>query len=208
MISNYFGMISFIDHNVGRILDVLQDLADADDTIVIYTTDHGEFLGDHGLFLKGPMPYEGVLRVGMIARGPGIPAGKIIEDPVSTLDLPATFYDYADLAKPDSVQSKSLRPLIEGSGSQRDAAYSEWRLQGIRCGVAVELRTVRTKTHKLTLELASGAGEMYDLANDPAEMQNLFHDRGYSRVRKQLEEMLHERPGSIREQFAEPVGIY
>lgn len=208
MISNYFGMISLIDHNVGRMLDVLQDLADADDTIVIYTTDHGDFLGDHGLFLKGPMPYEGVLRVGMIARGPGIPAGKIIEDPVSTLDLPATFYDYADLAKPDGMQSESLRPLIEGVGSEREVAYSEWRLQAIRCGVALELRTVRTKTHKLTLELGSGAGEMYDLANDPAEMQNLFDDSGYSRVRKQLEEMLHERPGSIREQFAKPVGIY
>jgi len=208
MIANYFGMISFIDHNVGRILNTLQDLGIADDTIVVYTTDHGEFLGDHGLFLKGPMAYDGVLRVGLIVRGSGIPAGKVVEDPVSTLDLSATFYDYAGIGKPDGTQSESLRPLMEGRGSEREVAYSEWRLQPMRCGVALELRTVRTWTHKLTLELRSGAGEMYDLMNDPDEMQNLFGDASCHAIQKRLEDMIRARPGTMRERFADPVGIY
>ena len=88
LIANYYGMISLIDHNVGRILIALQELGLADDTLVVYPTDHGDWLGDHGLILKGPMMYEGLLRVGLLARGPGVPAGKVVADPVSTLDVP------------------------------------------------------------------------------------------------------------------------
>ena len=95
LIANYYGMISLIDHNVGRIMASLHELGLADDTIVIYTTDHGDWLGDHGLVLKGPMMYDGLLRVGLIMRGPGIEAGRVIGEPVSTLDLYATINDYA-----------------------------------------------------------------------------------------------------------------
>ena len=63
-------------------------------TIVIYISDHGDWLGDHGLILKGPMHYEGLLKVPMIVKGPGVPAGKVVDEPVSTLDLGATFCDY------------------------------------------------------------------------------------------------------------------
>ncbi len=164
MTANYFGMISLVDHNVGRILAALDTLGLADDTIVVYSTDHGDLLGDHGLYLKGPTPYEGLLRVGLIAKGPGIPAGRIVADPVSTLDLAATFCDYGGASLPDEAQSASLRPLIEGDAG-RDVAYSEWNVDASRCGVALELRTVRTRTAKLTLELGSGAGEMYDLGD-------------------------------------------
>lgn len=79
IIQNYYGQISLIDRNVGRILIALEEAGIADDTIVIYTSDHGDWLGDHGLVLKGSMHYEGLLRVGMIVRGPGIPAGKVVD---------------------------------------------------------------------------------------------------------------------------------
>ena len=72
IIANYYGMISLVDHQVGRILSALDDAGLADNTLVVFTSDHGEFLGDHGLMLKGPMHYEGLLRVGLIMRGPGI----------------------------------------------------------------------------------------------------------------------------------------
>jgi arylsulfatase A-like enzyme len=193
LIANYYGMISLIDHNVGRILLELENLGLDKNTLVVYSSDHGDWLGDHGLILKGPMAYEGLLRVGLLFQGPGIPKGKIIEEPVSTLDLPATFVDFAAIAF-SSAHSRSLRPLIEGEGS-RDFAYSEWDLRASRSGVELDLRTVRTKRHKLTLELHSGAGELYDLYDDPHEMHNIFES---SKVKGELIDMIRSRPPDIR----------
>ena len=207
MTANYYGMISLIDHSVGRILEALAAQGLADNTLVIYTTDHGDLLGNHGLYLKGPTPYEDLLRIGMIARGPGVAANQVVTEPVSTLDLAATFYDYAGATAPMAVQSRTLKPLLTGTGATRDAAWMEWHVHPSRCGVGLQLRTVRTKTHKCTFELGSGAGELYDLVNDPGEMQNLFDDPGYSKVRAELEALMRARPGKVLEQLAEPIGM-
>ena len=207
MTANYYGMISLIDHNVGRILTALDDLGLADDTLVIYTTDHGDMLGNHGLYLKGPTPYEDLLRVTLAVRGPGVAAGAIVREPVSTLDLAATMYDLSGCPAPRPLQSRSLMPLLSGAAETRAAAYSEWHVHPSRCGVWLKLRTVRTKTHKCTFELESGAGELYDLANDPQEMRNLFDDPGYARVRKDFEELMRARPGNVREDLPEPIGM-
>jgi arylsulfatase A-like enzyme len=197
LIANYYGMIALIDHNVGRILLHLEALGLDRDTLVVYSTDHGDWLGDHGLILKGPMAYEGLLRIGLIFRGPGVPSGKVVPDPVSTIDLPATFADYAGLAFPQAKHSRSLRGLIETDRERRDFAYSEWDLRASRSGVDLDLRTVRTRTHKLTKDLRSGAGELYDLANDPHEMDNRFDDAGLAKARKELEDMIRARPDDI-----------
>ena len=208
MTANYFGMIALIDHNVGRILAELELQGLAENTLVVYSTDHGDLLGDHGLYLKGPTPYEGLLRVGLIARGPGIPAAQRVSDPVSTLDLAATFCDFGGTSLGADTQSASLRPLLQGmDGAGRDVAYSEWNVNASRCGVPLQLRTVRTRDAKLTLELESGAGELYDLANDPGEMENLFDDAGARALRKELTDMIHARPGDIRDDVDEPVGM-
>ena len=188
-------------------LEALNAQGLADDTLVIYTTDHGDLLGNHGLYLKGPTPYEDLLRIGMIARGPGVKENQVVTEPMSTLDLAATFYDYAQVSAPHALQSRTLKPLLEGSGATRDAAWSEWHVHPSRCGVGLQLRTVRTKTHKCTFELGSGAGELYDLVNDPAEMHNRFDDPAYRIVRNQLEELMRARPGTVRENFAEPIGM-
>jgi arylsulfatase A-like enzyme len=193
LIANYYGMISLVDHNVGRILAALDTYGLSENTLVIYSTDHGDWLGDHGLILKGPMAYEGLLRIGLLMRGPGVPAGKVIGDPVSTIDLARTFADYANVSLPDARHSTSLRPLIEKDAT-RDFAYNEWDLRASRCGVDLWLRTVRTATHKLTLETNSGAGELYDLVNDPQEMDNRFGDPGIGKVQRELEDMIRSRP--------------
>ena len=207
MTANYYGMISLIDHNVGRILEALAAQGLAEDTLVIYTTDHGELLGNHGLYLKGPTPYEDLLRVGMIARGPGVVANRVVGEPVSTLDLAATFYDYAGVSAPMALQSRTLKPLLAGQTQTRDAAWSEWHVHPSRCGVGLQLRTVRTKTHKCTFELGSGAGELYDLADDPGEMHNRFDDPAYRKVRAELETLMRARPGKVLTQLAEPIGM-
>ncbi len=110
---------------MGRILIALEEAGLADNTIVIYISDHGDWLGDHGLILKGPMHYEGLLRVPMIVRGPGVPAGKRVAEPVSTIDLGPTFCDYGGAAPLQTQHGQSLRSLIEGDAT-RDFAYNEW----------------------------------------------------------------------------------
>jgi arylsulfatase A-like enzyme len=207
MTANYYGMISQIDHNVGRIVEALDALGCRDNTLVIYTTDHGELLGNHGLYLKHPIPYEELLRVGLVMQGPGVCAGQVVQEPVSTHDLAATLYDYVDISKPDAMQGRNLRPLLAGQGETRDVAYSEWHVHPSRCGIGLKLRTVRTRTHKCTFELDSGVGELYDLVHDPEEMVNRFDDPGYGKIRKELEEMMRARPGKILAQLPEPVGM-
>ena len=205
LIANYYGMISLVDHNLGRVLAALHDAGLADDTLVIFTSDHGDWLGDHGLVLKGPMFYEGLLRVGLIVRGPGVPAGKVVTEPVSTIDLAATFADYSNVAVPAALHSRSLKALIDGRAT-RDHALTEWRLGAARCGVALDLRAVRTRDAKLTLEFGSGAGELYDLREDPHECVNRFDDPASRGLRDELMQRLMARPDDIREPLPEPVG--
>ncbi len=196
MTSNYYGMISLIDHSVGRLLTALRDLGLDDNTLVVYSTDHGDLLGDHGLYLKGPTPYEGLLRVGMILRGPGVPVDQAITDPVSTLDVAATFADVAGAQLAPEAQSRSLLPVARGEQS-REVAYSEWYVGESRCGVPLELHTVRAKDWKCTIERVSGAGEMYDLRNDPDEMRNVYDDPGYAAMRRDAHDLIEARPGGV-----------
>lgn len=202
IIANTYGQIALIDHQVGRMLIALEEAGLADDTIVIFTSDHGDWLGDHGLVLKGPMFYEGLLRVGLIVRGPGVRPGQVIEQPVSTIDLGPTFFDLADVSPQLTQHGASLRPLLEGRDAPRACARSEWELLPGRVGVGLSLRCVRTRDTKLTLEIKSGVGEMYDLRTDPHEMQNLFDDPAHAALRETLVALLNERPddaGPIRQ---------
>lgn len=199
IIANTYGQIALIDHNVGRLMAALEENGLAENTIVIYMSDHGDWLGDHGLVLKGPMHYDGLLRVPLIARGPGVSANAVVEEPVSTIDLGPTLYDYARCDATLDQHGQSLRNLMEGKLETRDFARSEWELLPTRAGVALSLGVVRTKTHKLTLDSQSGAGELYDLVNDPDEMQNRFDDPDFSVIQKELETMLESRASDQKE---------
>lgn len=193
IIANTYGQIAYIDHEVGRLMIALEEAGVADNTIIVYISDHGDWLGDHGLILKGPMHYEGLLRVPMIVKGPDVPAGKVVDDPVSTVDLAPTFLDYAEADPLLPQHGQSLKPLLEGDAA-RAFALNEWGLLPGRVGVALELRTVRTKTHKMTVDLISGDGELYDLAADPHEQHNLFHDPQAADLRATLHGYIARRP--------------
>ena len=199
IIANTYGQLSLIDHNVGRIMIALAEAGLDENTIVIYISDHGDWLGDHGLILKGPMHYDGLLKVPMIVKGPGVPAGKRVEDPVSTLDLTATFCDYAQTEAQLPQHGSSLRKLIETDEDSREFAMNEWELLPTRAGVALSLRTVRTKTHKLVYDYQSQTGEMYDLENDPHELNNIYDDPNVANIQGALFAMLEQRPDDIQQ---------
>ncbi|MDJ0628997.1 MAG: sulfatase-like hydrolase/transferase [Rhodobacter sp.] len=204
IVANTYGQLAFIDHQVGRMMIALKAAGLSENTIVIYISDHGDWLGDHGLILKGPMHYEGLLRVPMIVKGPGVPAARAVDQPVSTLDLGPTMFDYCGAEPLLAQHGASLRPVIEGDGI-RDFALNEWGLGPGRVGVALELRTVRTRTHKMTLELNSGAGELYDLVADPHETANLFDTPGAAGIRAELEGFIASRPDDMTA-HGQPVG--
>lgn len=105
-----------------------------------------------------------------------------------------TFCDYANAVLPSPNHSRSLRPMIEGSEFGRDFALCEWAVRASRCGVDLKLRTVRARRYKLTLEVISGAGELYYLNDDPFELDNRFDDSALAAVRRELTEMIASRP--------------
>jgi len=197
IIANYYGQIALIDHNVGRILQALDETGLARDTWVIYTSDHGDWLGDHGLILKGPMHYEGLLRVPLLLRGPGIDAGRCIDAPVSTLDLCATFAELAGASPLLAQHGRSLLPVLRGDDG-REFALNEWELLPARAGVSLSLRSVRARAAKLTVDMISGDGELYDLARDAHEMRNLYNLPAAAALRRDLERMLDLRPNDMR----------
>lgn len=206
MTSNYYGMISLIDHGVGRLLSALRDLGLEESTLVVYSSDHGDLLGDHGLYLKGPTPYEGLLRVGLVMKGPQVPAAVRIPEPVSTLDIAATFAEIAGTGLDPAAQSRSLLPVARGHAS-REVAWSEWYVNEARCGVPLQLHTVRTRHWKCTIEARSGAGEMYDLREDPDEMRNLFDEPSARSMRREAEDLIRSRPGPVLKERLPIVGM-
>jgi arylsulfatase A-like enzyme len=205
VIANTYGQIALIDHSVGRILTALESSGLADNTYVVFTSDHGDWLGDHGMVLKGPMPFEGLLNVRAIVKGPDVPIGTVIHEPVSTLDMGATFMDWAGAKSLMPIHGRSMRGVITGTET-RDGALSEWELLPGRVGVGLSLRTVRTRTAKLTMELQSGAGEMYDLSADPHELTNLFGHPEHQALQNSLTDLLQRRPDDIQPNRT-PVGL-
>lgn len=183
-IAIYYGMISFIDQGVGRILRRLDELGIADNTIVVFTTDHGHFLGHHGLIAKGAFHYEDLLRIPMIARFPGrIPVNSRITGLQSLIDLAPTFLTVAGLPTPGDMQGVNQLPVWEGDKQEaRDHVLVENRHQPTK----VHIRTYIGARYKLTVYREETFGELFDLLNDPGERQNLFDDPAYHEVRAKV----------------------
>ncbi len=177
-----YGMLEMIDDGVGKVLAALERSGTADDTIVIFTSDHGDMFGDHGLMLKGWMHYQGTLRVPLVIALPGSAvSGNTIGTPsrtqsmASSLDLAQTVLDYCGLEEFDGMQGVSLRALLEDpSTSVRDHVYIEDdNPNAARMKVLPEkARTLLTEQGRIT-RYASGETEVFDLEADPDEMKNL-----------------------------------
>ena len=191
-------MVALIDDEVGRILAALDELGLRDDTLVVFTSDHGELLGDHGLLLKGPMLFEGAVRVPLILRWPGrLPAGARRSELVQWLDLCPTVLAAAGLPPLPGSQGESLLPLARGDGGwTRDWALCEYRNSGHPYDPPVHLTMLRHSRYKLVVHHGAPAtprqraGELYDLAADPGELRNLWDAADHRQARTALQELL------------------
>ena len=184
----YYGMVSILDDGVARVVAALESRGLRDDTVVVFVSDHGDYLGDHGYYGKG-LAYDGVLRTPMIFAGPGIRAGRVVPGIASTLDLAPTLLDLAGAEEPEGVQGSSMRELLAGS---REAVRSVALVENDDDFIPARMRTVVTAGWKLTYYLDSGEGELIDRANDPMEMTNLWRSPAHEQQRERLLRLLLE----------------
>ena len=173
-IACYYGMVSCMDKYIGEIIDHLDRLGMAENTLVIFTSDHGHYFGQHGLVAKGAFHYDDGIRVPMIARLPGqIPAGQTSHSLQSLVDYAPTLLDYCRLDVPDDMTGISQRTIWNGDESNaRDHVIVENRHQP----TTLHLKTFINERHKITLYYNREYGEIFDLRDDPGEVNNLWTD--------------------------------
>ena len=181
----YYGMISFMDQQIGRVLDRLDQLGIAENTLVVFSTDHGHFLGQHGLIAKGAFHYEDLLRLPFLVRYPGlIPAGAVNDRLQSLVDLAPTFLSYAEQPVPGLMQGVDQRRTWESGG---EAAARDWAIvENRHQPMTLHLRTYVDDRYKITVWRGADYGELFDLVADPGEIHNRWNDPAYAQLKAQL----------------------
>jgi len=196
----YWAMIDLIDDAVGRTLDALERTGQLEDTIVIFTSDHGEMLGDHGIYLKGPYFYEEAVRVPLIVSWPGrVEEGVRTDALVELTDIAPTLADAAGLDRTPGVQGRSLWPTLTGEADPsegRESVYAEYygaMPDHDDFPVRPNGTMVRTDRYKLVDWRGLETGELYDLDEEPRERTNRWDDEAYRDVKVELLDELHDR---------------
>lgn len=220
-LKDYLRCIAAIDDNVGRLLDYLDAANLTENTIVIYTSDQGMFLGEHGYFDKRFM-YEESLRMPFLIRYPHeVPAGAVNGDIVLNADFAPTFLDYAELAVPDYMQGRSFRPHLAGKAPEerRTSMYYRYWMHMAHHGVPAHYG-IRTNRYKLIFFYGLGLGmagteqfestkpewELFDLEKDPLEMNNVYAHPEYEQVVSELKKellQLKTELGDLDEEYPE-----
>ena len=187
-IKDYLRCVASVDDNVGRVLDYLDKSGLAENTVVVYTSDQGFYLGDHGWFDKRFM-YEQSLRMPLLVRYPKeIKAGSVNDDIVLNVDFAPTFLDLVGVAKPAEMQGRSLRQLLRGKTPKdwRSSMYYHY-YEYPAVHMVKRHYGVRTKRYKLIhFYYDIDAWELYDLQKDPNELNNVYDNPAYADIVEQL----------------------
>jgi len=186
----YWAMCDLIDAQMDRLLRALEQTGQADRTLVIYMSDHGEMLGDHGIYLKGPFFYEPAIHVPLIVACLGRVVQRRSKAMVELTDLSQTVLDAAGLPHHPGMQGKSLWPMLTGAADadrHREDIYCEYynALDSHR-EPAAHATMVRTARHKLAVDHSHNSGELYDLDTDPAETDNLWNSPAHKDIRAEM----------------------
>ncbi|HKF70640.1 MAG TPA: sulfatase-like hydrolase/transferase [Stellaceae bacterium] len=204
-IAHTYGSVAMIDDCIGRVLGALRSSGCADDTFVVFTSDHGEFLGDHGLLRKGPPPYRQLLNVPMLIAGPGIDP-ITIDTLTSHVDIRATMLELLGVAGA-AGDGMSFGSLLRGeTGVGRDAVWAEYHPR-----VAAEQynQTLITPDWRITLYPRRPIwGELFDRRADPGEHRNLFHEPEFRSARDRLIERLQREWPPAPDAGGERIAIY
>lgn len=184
-LSGYFGLVSYLDENIGKLLHTLQDAGLADDTLVMYTSDHGDNLGARGLWGKSTM-YEEIAGVPLILAGPGVPAGRRVDTPVSHVDAFPTILEGAGVKMPPGYPGVSLFDIARGAKPER-TVLSEYHGMGSSTG-AFAVRVGKWKY----VHYVKYPPQLFDLEKDPDEVHDLGQDPKHAEVRELCRKKLYE----------------
>ena len=193
-IADYYGMISHMDADIGRVLDTLEARGLAENSIVIYTSDHGLGVGQHGLMGKQNL-YDHSMRIPLIMRGPGIAAGERRQALLYLLDLYPTLLERCGVEIPDGQHGVSLNALLDGETREcRDAIFSAYQSVFGDPGEKPHQRSVKRDGFKLIESTCEGkvTWQLFDLAADPWELTNLAGDADNAKRVEQLRQRLRE----------------
>ena len=192
----YWGYVTLIDEQIGHILGTLDELGLAENTAVFFSADHAGFVGNHRLSDKGPMMYDDIYRIPLLARWPAEvgegwtgESADGVQAMVTLMDLMPTFLDLAGVAAPEQVDGRSLAPLLRGEipPDWPDAVFLQFHGHHF----PYPQRGIRTRTHKLVVN-PPDVNELYDLVEDPHELRNCYEDPAYARVRRELLQRLYD----------------
>ncbi|MDH7568975.1 MAG: sulfatase-like hydrolase/transferase [Armatimonadota bacterium] len=201
--ADFLGCNAFVDYEIGRVLDAVDRYAP--DALVIYTSDHGDFLGSHSLSGKGPAMYDEITRVPLLVRWPGAaPSGAICPHPVSHIDMVPTILDAFGLPIPRLLEGKSLLPTFRDPGlRQTDVLFMEfgrYEIDHDGFGGFQPIRAAFDGRYKLVINLLT-SDELYDLEEDPQEMTNLIHSPAHAAVRNALHDRILDWMNQTRDPF-------
>ncbi|WP_332445931.1 sulfatase family protein [Sphaerochaeta sp.] len=189
----YWAMCDLIDAQVGRMITVLKETGQWENTIVIFMSDHGELLGDHGIYLKGPFFYDCSIHVPLLISWPNMLAPQRVPSLVALMDLPQTLLELCNLPPYDAMQGKSMVPLLQDpTNLHRDHVFCEYlNAMPWHTEPKAFASMVRTQQYKLVVSHAlPSEGELYDLSVDPSETHNVYHHPEYTAVKLKLMELL------------------
>lgn len=198
-IKNYLRCVASVDDSLGELLAKLESLGLAEDTVVIYSSDQGFFLGEHGWYDKRFM-YEPSLRMPLVVRWPGVTSpGTVCNEIVSNVDFAETLLDAAEVAIPNDMQGESLLPLLQGDtvADWRKSFYYQFYEGPPAVHTVDEHYGVTDGRYKLIHFYAIDQWEMYDLDRDPNEMRSIWGDSQYSDVRERLEQEIIRLRGEL-----------
>jgi arylsulfatase A-like enzyme len=186
------GMMACVDDAVGEILETLERNGQLENTVICYTSDHGDYLGDFNMMLKGALPFKGITRVPFIWSDPDDRSAGTSDALASTVDLAATILDRVGIAPFNGNQGKSFKNSLEGGVSVRDELLVEFNDGGIRLGFTkpARVRSLLTPKWRYTMYLDEEWGELYDLVADPNETHNLWESAEHFQQRAHLAERL------------------
>ena len=205
--SMYFGCNSYVDYEIGRVVDAIDKYAP--DALVIYTSDHGTPLLSHGLNSKGPAMYDETTKIPLIVRWPGeTPEKSTCSFPVSHIDLTPTILDAANLNVPDFLEGKSMLNTFKNPETKpNDAVFIEFNRYEVdhdSWGGFQPIRCAFDGKYKLVINLHY-TDELYDLKNDPGEMKNLINSETHSVIRDFLHDKILNWMAQTRDPFRGPV---
>src|SRR5215468_6301792 len=172
-------MIACIDDAIGGVLHALDGTRRGGDTVVMFTSDHGDHLGDHRLMLKGAEQYQSIVRVPFIWSDPqAADAAGVADTLASTLDISATVLERAGIEPFSGMQGKSVLPALDGATAVRDSVFIQYDHQHPSPGTDLPPRvhTLIDRRYRLSVFHGTGWGELYDLESDPGEFENLWED--------------------------------